>query len=552
MKVVITGNSATLHGPFPISFVATISLLSGKKDWRSSTVIVFEALPNNLKRLQNCGHEIEFVDESGVLADLADFENQPTQVGQIPVVQTNYKPKLPLREYQQNAVNLSAERKAYAYLLEIGLGKSAIAITNFGMLCLANKVTGVLIVAPLGVHSQWVNEQIPEHLDSNIIYDAQIWKGTIPKFKQNVQLQILSLNTDAMRTKSGFKAASDFLKAHDGKSIMLIDESQSIKTLSAQRTKAALQLGSMATYRRILSGTPISKHVGDLFSQFKFLDERILGHKYFTSFRSHFLIMGGWEGKQIVGQKNIEELYSLISRHSFRLTKSEALDLPPKIYVRRPYQMSEVTAQHYNSLKNNFLTMIDNGEIVDVQNAITALLRLQQILSGFLPREDGSFDTFSNERIEHMMEIIEQSEGQAIIWARFTQDLLRIKEALDKEHGKDSAVLYYGDNAKTRDESVALFSNKQARFFVANTAAGSAGLNLQKSGCQTVIYYSNNYNYVQREQSEGRNHRMGTQGAVTYFDLCAEKSIDSKILKNLQSKKNIADLSLDEIRKSLI
>lgn len=552
MKVVITGNSATLHGPFPISFVATISLLSGKKDWRSSTVIVFEALPNNLKRLQNCGHEIEFVDESGVLADLADFENLPNQTAQIPVVQTNYKPKLPLREYQQKAVNLSAERKAYAYLMEVGCGKTAVVITNIGLLVMANKLTGVLLVAPKGVHSQFVNEQLVEHLDDAISYEAHIWKGIVPKFKNNTQLQVLAMNFDSLRTKNGFKTAEDFLKSHSGKSMMIADESHHIKSAIAQRTKAAFALGALAEYRRILTGTPIANNVSDLFAQFKFLDERILGHRYFVSFRNHFCVMGGFESRQIVGSKNTEELYSLISRHSFRLTKNEALDLPEKIYIKRSYEPSEIVMQHYNALKNNFLTQLNNGDIVDVNNAIVCLLRLQQVICGYLPREDGTFESFSDDRIEQMMEIINQTEDQVIIWCRFSEDIRRIEAKLEKEFGKGSAVLYYGDNTKDRDESVSLFLSKKARFFVSNPSAGGSGLNLQKSGCTTMIFYSNSFNFINREQAEGRIHRLGTQGAVSYFDLVAEKTIDARVLKNLTNKRAVSSFTLDEIRQALL
>ena len=151
MKCVITGGTGVLHGPFDISFVSVLASLSGRKDWRNSAEVKFEAITSNLKKLQNCGFNIEFVDESGVLADLAEFENLPTQIAQIPAVQTDYRPKQDLRDYQKKAVDLSADRKAYAYLFEQGLGKTATCITNIGMLVKANKLTGVLILAPKGV-----------------------------------------------------------------------------------------------------------------------------------------------------------------------------------------------------------------------------------------------------------------------------------------------------------------------------------------------------------------------------------------------------------------
>lgn len=553
MRVVIIGNSATLHGPFPLSFIGTVSSLSGKKTWMNSSTIKFEALPNNLKRLQNCGHEIEFVDDSGLLDELAEFENMPTQKAQVDAIKTDYRPKLKLRDYQEKAVNLSADRRSYALFLEMGLGKTAIAITNIGMLVLANRLTGVLILSPKGVHKQWIEEQFPEHFDERIKYKAHIWTGTVPNLKRGKeQLTVLSMNIDAIRTKNGYKVASEFLNEHKDSSMLVIDESHAIKTGSSQRTKAAWALGQMATYRRIMTGTPISKNVADLWSQFKFLDDRILGHRYFTSFKNHYLIMGGYEGRQIVGQKNVEELYRGIAPHSYRLTKAEALDLPEKIYIRRRYEMNEICAHHYNSLKKNFLTMLDSGEIVDVNNAVSCLLRLQQVLSGYLPADEGeTFEVFSDDRIQQMLEILDQTDGQAVIWARFTQDVLRIVEILNKEYGSKSAVAYYGGNVSDRSESVKSFLSKEARFFVSNPAAGGTGLNLQTSGCQTVIFYNNDFNYITRAQAEDRTHRLGMKGAVTYFDLVADKSVDKHVLSNLRNKKSISSLTLDEIRSGI-
>jgi len=555
MKCVITGNKSVLHGPFPITFITVISTLNGKKNWKNSSQIEFESIPSNLKKLKSSGHDIEFIDEGHVLVDLEMFENLPTQVAQVPVAQTNYKPKMPLRDYQKKAIDLSAERKSYAYLLAPGLGKTAIVITNIGMLCLANKVTGALVISPKGVHRQFAEDEVPRHLDDSIKYKMHLWDGlAIDVKRKGEQLSFLSVNIDSLRTKKGYETAEKFLKEHSGTSIMVLDESHLCKTPSAQRTKAVYQLGQMATYRRIMTGSPISKHLGDAWSQFRFLDERILAHKYFTSFKAEYLILGGFEGKQIVGNKNVEKFYASIAPHSFRLTKEEALDLPPKVFVTRKYEMSEITAQHYRNLKSSFLTQLDSGEIVDVNNALTLMMRLQQILSGYLPTIEGGseFEVFSNDRLEQLMDILQQTEGQAVIWCRFTQDILRIEEAIKKEFGSGAAVLYYGDNSNTRHESLKRFLNKEARYFISNPSAGGTGLSLHSSGCGTVIYFNNSFNFIHRVQSEDRTHRLGTENSVMYFDLVAYKSIDSHILKSLQNKKALETMTLDDIRKALI
>lgn len=333
--------------------------------------------------------------------------------------------------------------------------------------------------------------------------------------------------------------------------MMVVDESHNIKSWGADRTKAAIKLGHFATYRRIATGTPIAKNIIDSWTQFMFLDRKILGHDYLTSFRARYCIMGGWEGKQIIGQRNVEEFYHLISPHSFRMTKDEALDLPEKIYVRREYEMGDKTRSHYNELRKTFMTQLDSGDIVDVQNAAVALLRLQQIVCGYLPTEENEFQIISNERIEELMEIIDQVTGPVVIWARFTQDIKRLASAIRKKEGNDSVVTYFGETkGAEREEAKRRFLNGKSRFFISNPAAGGTGLNLQ-GDCRTVIYFSNSFDALHRWQSEDRTHRMGTKGSVTYFDIVAQSSVDRAILNNLKSKKSISSLTLDQIRQAI-
>jgi SNF2 family DNA or RNA helicase len=277
-----------------------------------------------------------------------------------------------------------------------------------------------------------------------------------------------------------------------------------------------------------------------------FLDQRILGHRYLSSFRSRYCIMGGWEGRQIIGQRNTEEFYSLIAPHSYRLTKAEALDLPEKIYVTREYEMSETTHKAYKEMKDTLMVQFNDGTIADAQNAAVAMLRLQQIVCGSLPNEEGETKETGKERIEELLEIVRQVEGPVVVWARFIDNIKVIAAALQDE---GLVVTYYGaTSAEQRAEAVNSFCSGQARFFVSNPAAGGVGLNLQSSGCQTVVYYSNSFNYVERMQSEDRLHRIGTRGAVTYFDIVARKSVDRAILRSLRNKRDIATLTLDEIR----
>lgn len=552
IKCIVNHTAGTLVGPFPISFLKTISSLSGRKSWKGSSRVAFEATAFNLRRVKESDEQIEFEDQTGSLAEIEELQNLSSQHAIIDDESLNFTPGVPLRDYQKKALALSSERNAYGYFLEMGLGKTAIAIANIGFLVKKKKLTGVLVLSPKGVHRQWIEEQIPEHMDKSIRCKSTLWSGKRIELKRsNADVEIFSMNIDGIRTIPGRHHAEEFLKMHAGSSMMIIDESHLIKTASAQRTKAAWALGRLADYRRIMTGTPLAKNVADLWAQFKFLDERILGHRYFISFRNQYCIMGGFEQKQIVGQKNTEELYALIAPHSFRLTKDEALDLPPKIYIKRVYAMNEASRKHYESLKKTFMTQLSDGSVLDVPNAVSCLVRLQQICSGYLPTENEDFEIFSDDRIQQLMEIVEQTNGPMVIWSRFTQDIIRITEKLNKS-GYGRAVAYYGGNVSTRNEGLKAFMDGEARFFVSNPAAGGTGLNLQGSGCQTVVFVNNDFNYITRAQAEDRTHRLGTRGAVTYFDLIAEKTLDKSVLRNLESKKSVSSFTLDQIRQALL
>ncbi len=330
---------------------------------------------------------------------------------------------------------------------------------------------------------------------------------------------------------------------------MIYDESHNIKNGKSQRTKAAWYLGKLAAYRRILTGTPISRDLMDAWSQFKFLDGRILGYSNPVAYRSHYCIMGGYKDKQIIGSQNLEEFYATIAPYTYRKTKKEVTDLPEKIYVKRPYVMSEDTKRHYNSMKKMWLTRFDNGEIKDAKNAVVAMLRLQQIACGYLEHEDGKIEVISDERLEAMMEIIEQVEGQVVIWARFTQDVIRIADRLEKTG--QGVSLYYGELPDgARRFSKQAFVRGVTRFFVGNIAVSTGLDGLQCA--PNMIFYSNSFDALSRWQSEDRGHRFGMCESLTIFDLVARGSIDTTILKNLSEKRDLATLSLDQIRQAII
>jgi hypothetical protein len=222
------------------------------------------------------------------------------------------------------------------------------------------------------------------------------------------------------------------------------------------------------------------------------------------------------------------------------------------MYAVRSYEMGEETLHHYNNIKQTLLTELDDGTIVDAKSAMVAVLRLQQVVCGYLPVGEGEpHAIISNERIDILRDIVEQIEGKVIVWARFIEDGRRIVEVLTKDYGKEAVALYRG-NQTAKDAAKRAFIGKSfVKFFVANPQSGGTGLDGLQKVCQHAVYYSNSFRALDRWQSEDRIDRMGMIGAASYTDIVAAKSVDRGILRNLRAKKSMSDLTLDQIRQSI-
>ena len=319
--------------------------------------------------------------------------------------------------------------------------------------------------------------------------------------------------------------------------MLVVDESSRIKRPGAKRTKIITKFGKQADFKRIMTGTPVTKGAEDVYSQFKFLDPQILGYDSFYSFKAQYCIMGGFENRQVVSYQNIDELTRNIDGHSFRVLKKDCLDLPSKIYQRHYVEMTPEQSKLYQNMKKSFVAELD-GETIDAPEAITRLLRLQQILCGWFPSDEGIQPiNDKNPRIEALKEILSNIDSKVIIWARFKADLRAIERALG-----ELAVSYHGDvTTDARELAVDRFQNDpKIKYFIGQPQSGGIGLTL--TAAEYAIYYSNSFDLEQRMQSEDRCHRIGTKNNVTYIDIEARGSVDTKIIKALRNKKNIADI----------
>lgn len=457
-------------------------------------------------------------------------------------------------DHQITALKKGWKKREFAYFMEMGTGKTKVTIDNTAMLYDEGQIEALLVVAPKGVYRNWSNKEIPEHLPDHISTKIGVWQSnkTI-KFRKMINdlflptddLVVLVINIDALITKDGAHVINTFLRTR--KCMMVIDEATNIKNNSAKRTKAAIRMGKAAKYRRILTGSPVTNSPLDIYSQCAFLNEGILGYASYYGFRNHFAVVrdayyGGRSFKEVVGYQNQEELAEILKEFSYRVTKDECLDLPEKVFQRREFDMSPEQKKVYKQMSEFALAFLEDTEAT-ATIVITQLLRLHQISCGFFQPDEGDIQTFPHDRLNQLSETIDEATGKIIIWANYRHDIFAIKARLEKDHGAESVVTYFGDTSDDdRQLAVKSFQDTQnpVRFFVANTQTGGYGITLTEAS--TVIYYSNNYDLEKRIQSEDRAHRIGQMNRVTYIDLVCRDTVDEKIIKALRNKISLANV----------
>jgi len=475
----------------------------------------------------------------------------------------NYKFKTPPYKHQLTALEKSWNRETYAYFMEMGTGKTKVLIDNAAMLYDKGKIDSLLIIAPKGVVGTWYNQELPAHLPDHIENVTVLWQALINKKQQSKlntlfeisnDLHILIMNVEAFSTDKGVKFAKKFLLSHN--TLMVIDESTTIKNPKALRTKSIVEMSKMGKYRRVLTGSPVTKNPLDLYAQCYFLDPEHLGHESYYSFRMRYAIMktafiSGRSIQLVSGFRNLAELSEKLKPFSYRVLKEDCLDLPPKIYMKRTIDLTAEQKKIYKQMKEEALAELHGKQITTI-TALTQLMRLQQITCGHFVADDGTIQQIKSNRLNELMDILDEVEGKAIIWAHWQRDIQNIVKEIKKVHGPGSVVDYYGlTPQEQRQENKDAFQNdSKVRFLVGTPQTAGYGLTL--TAANTVIYYSNGYDLEKRLQSEDRAHRIGQKKSVTYIDIIAEDTIDKKIQDSLRKKINIASEVLGEELRSWI
>ena len=471
----------------------------------------------------------------------------------------NYKFKTKPYEHQLDALEASWDKEVYAYFMEMGTGKSKVLLDNAAILYDKGEINALLLIAPKGVYKNWYDSEIPTHLPDHVDKKIVLWKTSDKSIKQikklntlfqsGSDLRILIMNVESFSLGNGADFAYKFLSAHP-KSMIAIDEATTIKTPTSNRTKNILKLSDHCKYRRILTGSPVTKSPLDLYSQCQFLDPWLLGHQSYYTFKARYSIckkiqVNGRQVEIVVGYRNLGELSDKIKSFSKRILKEDCLDLPEKSYVKHYVELTKEQRKVYDQMKKEAIAFLD-GKMQSSATVMTQLMRLHQITCGHFTADDGTIKDLPCSRLGELMSILENVDGKTIIWSHYTHDVRRIIKEIKKVYGDDSVVDYYGaTDTDARSSNIKKFqTNDKCRFFVGTTHTGGYGITLTAGS--NMIYFSNGYDLEKRQQSEARIDRIGQTKKMTYIDIMTQDTIDERIVKALRNKVNIANTIMDE------
>lgn len=534
-KLIITEDSALLVTKPTAAALSLSSQLEGRRRWlKDGGGLKVEPTEHNIAVLRQLADEVQDkrrpVAPSGPAVDWGRVE---------------YHPKTSALPHQTRALAKVSPLPFFALFMEQGTGKTWVILARAGELYANGDISGMIVVTKKGVHRQWIDSEFPKHFSEKFSGHYSPFKA-MPKFDGG--LEVMSFNYDGVKTPKQLAIAMEFAQKHSGRLLIVLDESQEVKNPNSARHKAVENLKQFSSHRALATGTPIAKDLTDEWAQLRWLNEKILGIKYLTTFRARYCIMGGFEMRSVVGSKNTDDFKALTEPHTFRATKEE-LGILPKQYSEWVFKLNKSQIDAMRELKTELELAISEGVVIDIASGAQYVSKAQQIASGFIIDSETQvvhrlMETKDNPRAQALIEWAEAGDGKFIVWHKFTEDRKIIQEAL--EAAGISFVTYIGSDAERAAAVDSFMDPEGAQAFISNPQSGGTGLNLQGL-CNRAVYYSNDWRAIDRWQSEDRIHRLGTVGVCVYTDLIAKHSPDRKIMTNLRNKKSISDFILDDI-----
>lgn len=445
--------------------------------------------------------------------------------------------------------------KSRAYFWQMRTGKSKMAIDNSCYLAKNDFIDGVIILAPNGVHLNWIKTEITAHHWSEISHEALAWQfskedmadrfNTFLSDCSLAEMGYLAINLESMTRNEIKNALRRFERLHP-RFMLICDEAHHFRRPGAKRTARARAIARRATYVRTLSGSSLDNSALHAFSQFELLDKAALGFDRYEDFKEHFAVFkqlrarGGRKFEKLDHYKNLDELKELMAPYVSVVLRSDCEDLPDVIPAIRYIEPTTRQLSLYRAIQKADMQELEQYNLWDAIQGGVKLNKFQQVLSGFLYQDDGSVIHLpgGNPRLDALLEEIELHDGKVLVWCRFTQDILNIRDALKKQGVRTAE--YHGKISDTaREEGKELFaSDPEVKVMIGQPQAGGEGLDF--SAASKIVWYSHTPDNIVRTQADERATKIGGEH-IQLVDLVVESSVDEYFMGILAEKRSVAD-----------
>ena len=467
---------------------------------------------------------------------------------------TNFK-------HQQDEWDRHRDDDARALLWQMRTGKTKAVLDLACYRHLRKDIQAVLVIAPNGVHVNWVRRQLPQHMWESVPYMAHAWQASEahkPEHAASLErllalrgekLAVLAVNSESIIHDKPAKLIQRFLKRHAGKVLLVVDESHDFRSPGSKRTKRARSLKRYCKVRRILTGTAVSNSPLAAYSQFELLADHALGFDKFSDFESHYAYYvqertkGGRSYDRLDHYRNLDDLQGRMAEWSSVVLREDVDDMPDLVMDERTVVLPDSMMQAYRTLVKEMILELDGGGEVEAVDGGARLIKLQQMLGGFVVDIDGVVRELvsddENPRIQSMLEDVRESDRKCIVWCKYREDIRRVVRSLAAAGIK--CVEYHGavHSQSKRQEAIDLFNDDPSvKVFVGQPKAGGQGLDL--SAADLILWYSHTFDLIERDQANERATQIGGK-TVTIRDYITPGTVDEYILANLNQKRSVSE-----------
>ena len=463
-----------------------------------------------------------------------------------------YQFKTPPYEHQANALKkIFRSVDGHALFMDPGTGKTKIAIDSIAAFVNSGGVKKVLVLCPLNALSVW-----PKEFNIHSPVEADVWvrpeKGTSAEkavaFNEWVEttqegnhffhVDIAVFNYEAIIRRDGKHPIFDAISKWNPDMIVL-DESHKVKTATAQRSRQTHKLCNQTKYTLLLTGTPISKNLLDLYSQLKCINPEIWDNKSWSAFRSEYGIFGGKSGYELRGYTNVDDLISRYAPHVSTARKEDCLDLPKVTDIKIPVKWDPTSWASYVRFSNDGM-VVHKRHMIFAPIVLVKLLRMQQMTGHTVNDEDGNPVLFNENKLAYTKDLVEnlQEAGKpVIVFARFKAELEVLQKELNTPY-----VIKGGVSAKRRGEIAKNWKGDKP--VIIQIASAEALDGLQRI-CSHAVFYSTDFSWINYFQARGRIDRAGQESPVTFYHMVMEESVDYLVVDTLKEKQDLEKLIKD-------